>query len=86
MLPFRARGLGGDGGDLVRDEALGAGGIIGRDNEVVGGSALGQGDGDRGGIAKVGGLGVIAAGKPGVQLVAHGIGVGIAGCGIGVPS
>ena len=84
-FPFRASVLGGGDGNLVGDGAFGPGGIVGGDNEEVGGTAFGQRDGGHGGVAQVRGLGVVAAGKAGMQFVADGIGVGVAGPGIGIP-
>ena len=76
---------GGGSGDLVGDEALDPCAIVGGDHEEVGGTALGHWDGDGGGVSQVGALGIIAAGKSGMQPVADGVGVGITGGRIGVP-
>ena len=70
---------------MVGDEALDPCAIVGGDHEEVGGTALGQLDGGRGGVAHVSGLGVVAAGKAGMQFIADGIGIGVAGPGIGIP-
>ena len=85
MLPFRASVLGSDDGNLVGDGAFGPGGIVGGDDEEVGGTAFGQRDDGRGGVAQVSGLGVVAAGKAGMQFIADGVGIDVAGPGIGIP-